>query len=76
MHNFPIGDLKILKAILNLEKIMWVVVKFCVANSEIAQYAHRMMLKHVIVPEIGSTTIRLTRPLGTTADSPLEHLTD
>ena len=44
---------------LNLEKTLWVGVKFCVANGEIAQYMQRMLPKHVIAPEIGSTTAGL-----------------
>ena len=35
---------------------MWVRVKFCIANGEIGQYMQRMMPKHVIAPDIGSTT--------------------
>ena len=46
--------------------------KFCIANGEIDQYMQRMLAKHVIAPEIGSTTAGLIRPLGTTPDSPLE----
>ena len=55
---------------LNLEKTLRVGVKLCIANDEIAQYMQRMLPKHIIVPEIGSTTAGLTSPLGTTADSP------
>ena len=43
--------------------------KFCVANGEIAQYMQRMLPKHVIAAEIGSTKIGLANPLGTTADN-------
>ena len=64
--------LKILKAILNLKKTLWVRVKLCVANVEMAQYVHRMMPKDMIAPEIGSIIAGLARQLETTADSPLE----
>ena len=60
----------------NLEKKLYVGVKFCVVNSEMAQYVQRVLPKHVIAPEIGSTTEGLARPLGTTADNPLEYLND
>ena len=53
---------------------MWVGVKLCVANGEMAQYMHRMMLKHVIAPKIGSRMTGLSRPLGTTAYNPLKYL--
>ena len=66
-----VSNLKILKAILNLDITFWAGVKFCIANSEIAQYVQRMQPKHVIAAEIGSTTTGLARSLGTTADSPL-----
>ena len=61
---------------LNLEKILWVGVKFCVVNAEMAQYVQRMLLKHMIAREIGNTTARLARSLGNTVDSPLEYLND
>ena len=73
-----VSDFKILKAVLNLEKTMWVGVEFCVANGEMAQYVHRMMQKYVIAPEIGSKTAGLVIPLHylmyNTSDSPLEYL--
>ena len=56
---------------LNLEKALWVRVKFCIANSTIAQYMQRILPKHVIAPEISSTTAGLVRTLGSTADFPL-----
>ena len=55
---------------------MWVGVKFCVASGEMAQQVHIIMPKHVIVPEIGITTIGLAHLFRTTADSPLEYLSD
>ena len=50
--------------------------KFSIANSEMAQYVHRVMPKHMIAPEVGSTTAGLARPLETTTDSSLEYLSD
>ena len=47
-----------------------------IINGEVAQYMQRMLPKHVIEPEIGSTTAGSIRPLGTTVDSPLEFLND
>ena len=41
-----------------------------------ALYMNMMIAKHKIAPEIGSTTARLARPLGITADSCLEYLND
>ena len=61
---------------LNSEKTLQVGVEFCVANGRIAQYIQRMLPKHVIELEIGSTTAGLTRILGTTAESSLEVLND
>ena len=61
---------------LDLEKTLWVGVKFCIVNIEIAQYVQRMLPKHVIMPEIGNTTAGLARPLGTIADNPLKYLND
>ena len=69
-------NLSILKAILNLEKILWVGINFCIANGEMAWYVQRMLLKHAIAPEIVSTIVGLTKPLGITADSPLQFLND
>ena len=71
-----VNDLKILNDILNLEKNLWVGVKFCVVLSEMAQSVQRMLPKHVIAAEISSKTAGLARPLGATADSPLEFLDD
>ena len=53
---------------------MCIGVKFCVSNDDIDKEVCRMMSKHVIAPEVGSTMIGLARPLGTTADSSLEYL--
>ena len=67
-------DLKILKDMLNLDKTLWVEVKFCVVNTEIAHSMQRMLPKHVIAAEIGSTTAGLARLLGATANIPLGFL--
>ena len=73
-----VSDFKILKAVLNLEKTMWVGVEFCVANGEMAQYVHRMTPKYVMAPEIGRKTAGLVIPLDylmyNTSESPLEYL--
>ena len=37
---------------------------------------HRMMPKHVLAPEIGSTTVGLARLLVTTVDTPLGYLNE
>ena len=56
---------------LYLENTLWIGVKFCIVNGEMAQYMQRILPKHVIAPEIGSTTAGLVRTLGSTADFPL-----
>ena len=66
-----VSNLNFLKVISNLENILWVGVEFCFENGEIAQYIQRMLPKHLIAAEIGSTTVEISRPLETTADSPL-----
>ena len=72
-----VSNLKIFKDMLKLDKTLWVGVKFCVVNAEMAQSMQRMLPKHVIAAEIGSTTAGLARPLGATADSsPLDFLND
>ena len=43
-----VNDLKTLKDILNLEKNLWVGVKFCVAYAEMPQSMQRMLPKHVV----------------------------
>ena len=65
-----VSNLKFLKVVLNLERTFWVGMKFCVANGEMAHYMQRILPKHVIAVEIGSTTAGLKIPLGTIADSP------
>ena len=37
---------------LYLEKTLWIGVKFCIVNGEMAQYMQRILPKHVIAPEI------------------------
>ena len=43
-----VNDLKTLKDMLNLEKNLWVGVKFCVVNAEMPQSVQRMLPKHVV----------------------------
>ena len=71
-----VSNLKIFKAIFKLAKALWVGVKFCIVNGKITHYMQKMLPKHVIMPEIGSTTAKLARQLWTKADSPLEYLND
>ena len=51
---------------------MWVGVKFYIANAEMAQSMQRMLPKHVIAVEIGSTTAGIARSLGAKEDSSLD----
>ena len=37
---------------LYLENTLWIGVKFCIVNGEMAQYMQRILPKHVIAPEI------------------------